>query len=464
MARAELLGQHSHQTICGKNIHIWQRAGKFIARGYINGKQFGETLGADKNEAAARLRRLMVDIENGAYLRPSEQSKRPLARDITPRLSLRQVIDDFVQEKRKTTGSQTSSTYLTRLVPLIEFAELPDARRTWPLAQDIDRDFAVDFRVFLHRRKVTPNGRPSATAKPMSPGQIYNVLDCARSLFYWARNPAVNRIPAIFVNPFDKDIVGIRPGKDPLRRAAFPIHRRMELVQHMDTWQLTHFAIAMILPLRPEDYTGLLISEVDLDERLLRFGTRLQGRDFNKGRQTFVTPFPPEILPLILTCIGGRKDGPLLRKRTVFVDSRRAEVQVGSSEDVVFSIDRELAAAPAEKVQTEQDQKHLIRQVLGQMGGVSSDSLAKEFKCLLAAAGVPPARFYELRGSINTDLNDAGVSHLAQRYVTGHTTKDILNTYVSLDPTCEMQKYFRHMEPLLIAITARSRELGLIPS
>ena len=60
MVRAELLGQHSHQTICGKNIHIWQRAWKFIARGYINGKQFGETLGTNKNDATARLRRLMV--------------------------------------------------------------------------------------------------------------------------------------------------------------------------------------------------------------------------------------------------------------------------------------------------------------------------------------------------------------------------------------------------------------------
>ena len=82
MVRAELLGQHSHQTVCGKNIHIWQRAGKFIARGYIDGKRFGETLGADTNDAAARLRRLMVDIENRAYLRPSEKRKRPLARDL----------------------------------------------------------------------------------------------------------------------------------------------------------------------------------------------------------------------------------------------------------------------------------------------------------------------------------------------------------------------------------------------
>jgi hypothetical protein len=147
----------------------------------------------------------------------------------------------------------------------------------------------------------------------------------------------------------------------------------------------------MVLPLRPEDFTGLLISEVDLEKGMLCFGTRLQGRDFTKGRQSFVTPFPREIMPLILVCIGGRKDGPLLRKRTVFEHLRRAELQVESSSDVVSHFDQALAVAPAEKTQTEQDQKALVRRILRQMGGVNSGSLAKEFKSLVAATGVPTA-------------------------------------------------------------------------
>ena len=40
----------------------------------------------------------------------------------------------------------------------------------------------------------------------------------------------------------------------------------------MDLWQLCHFAIPLVLPLRPEDYTGLLVSEVDFDQHVLRFG------------------------------------------------------------------------------------------------------------------------------------------------------------------------------------------------
>ena len=57
--------------------------------------------------------------------------------------------------------------------------------------------------------------------------------------------------------------------------------------------------------------------------------------------------------------------------------------------------------------------------------------------------------FYNLRGSISTDLNRAGVSRLVQRYVSGHTTSHILMDYVSLDPATEMQKYFEQIKPLL---------------
>ena len=55
------------------------------------------------------------------------------------------------------------------------------------------------------------------------------------------------------------------------------------------------------------------------------------------------------------------------------------------------------------------------------MGGVSENSLAKEFKNLLSSAGMDGRRrFYDLRGSTNTGLETAGVSHVVQLYVTGH--------------------------------------------
>lgn len=461
MTRCELLGQHTHPTTVGIEVHVWRRNGKYLARGRYGGAPFGETLGADPVEASARLRRLMCEIENGTYLRPSERPNRPLSRAAAPRLSIRELCDDFLVDKRALRGKKTARDYRNRLVPLIQFAEGPEVRKRWPLAADIDRQFAIEFRTFLHRRIVTRNGHPAASERCLSPGQIFNILDCTRTLFWWAKRPEINRAPAEFVNPFREEIVGYRPSKDPLRTSPLPLERRITLVRHMDRWQLCQFAIGTVLALRPEDYTGLLISEVDFSECVLHFGRRLAGWDFNKGRRSFQVPFPVAIEPLLRKCVDGRHDGPLLRKRTVVEGRRRPSLLVDSSDDIRTHFERALMEAKPEEIQTAQDGKQIFRRLLLGMGGVSEDSLAKEFKGLLrkidASAGI---RFYDLRGSVNTDMNAAKVSHLFQLYVTGHSVDaEILSAYVSLELQREMEGYFNYIEPLLVAIEKRTGEL-----
>lgn len=463
MVRADLLGDHSHQTTCGVQVHVWQRNGKYLARGRYQGKRYGEDLGSDSVQAAANLRRLMVDIENGCYVRPSEKRKRPLKCNTVPQLSVRELCSEFLTEKRRTVGKETSDTYRSRLVPVIEFSEQAESRRRWPRAMDLDREFAIALKVYLHERIATRNGRPSANEAPMSPRQMYNVMDCARSMFHWAKRPDVNKLPSPFVNPLSKEIVGNKLRQDPLRPIKLPLECRIELVHEMDLWQLIHLVIPFVLPLRPEDYVGLLISEVNFDHCLLTFATRLGGRDFNKGRQSFITPFPPEFVPLLRICIGHRVDGPLLRSRAVFEGRRRPLLSVDCSADIGLHLDRALIESPKDAIQTSQDQKLLFRRLLRKMGGVSEDGMAKEFKRLFVKLGIGTnIRFYDLRGSVNTEMDRAGVSHLVQRYVTGHTLGDILNEYVSLDPAAEMQKYFDFISPLLKAVAERSAQLGIV--
>ena len=83
----------------------------------------------------------------------------------------------------------------------------------------------------------------------------------------------------------------------------------------MDRWQLYHLALSMVLPLRPDEAAGLLVSDVHFTESWLEFGTRLGGADFcTKGRQSFKLPFPrKEAATDSDTCISGRVAGPLLR-------------------------------------------------------------------------------------------------------------------------------------------------------
>jgi hypothetical protein len=71
MVRSELLGAHSHVAAGKVQIHVWFRGGKYLARGRYEGKAFGETLGADVGEASARLRRLLGEIEDCSYVRPT---------------------------------------------------------------------------------------------------------------------------------------------------------------------------------------------------------------------------------------------------------------------------------------------------------------------------------------------------------------------------------------------------------
>jgi hypothetical protein len=238
------------------------------------------------------------------------------------------------------------------------------------LAQDLNREFALQFRSELYDRSVTRNGHIAATDKRMSPRQTHNVLDCARSLFHWARQPQVNQLPSTFINPFTKEIVGEKPKKDPLRPIPLPWTRRAELVGLMDLWQLCQFAIPLVLPLRPEDYTGLLVSEVDFDQQVLHFGTRLAGRDFNKGRQSFQAPFPPELARLLRRCAAGRVAGPLLLRRAVWDGSGPSRLVASSPTEVEAHFEQALGTSPPDEIQADQDQKRLFRRLLRGLGCV----------------------------------------------------------------------------------------------
>ena len=465
MKRAELLGQHSHETADGRKVHVWVRGGRYLARGYHNRKAFGQDLGADPRDAVAALRRLLVQMEDGTFLPPSEARKRQLKARQAPRHSVRQVCDAFLVEKRSVRGKQTADDYRTRLTPLIEFSEQPGCLQQWPLAADMDQRFVVQFRKFLHERMVTRNGRAAAEEKPLSVPQIFNIMDCARTMVNWARRPEVQQLPITLGNPFTKDLVGNRPSKDPLREVVFPMDFRIQLVGQMDAWQLCHLSPAMVLPLRPEDFTGLLISEIDMVSRVLFFGSRLGGWDFNKGQQCFRVPFPQELDALLGHCVAGRSAGPLLRQRTIVDGRRRPKVVVSTTEEIEEAFRREMATAKPGTIQTKQDGKRLFRRLLRSMGGVSEDSLAKEFDEVLVRVELPVpagARFYDLRGSTTTDLKDAKVDPLVRRYVTGHSLDaDIMSCYESISLRAEMKPYFEHIKPLLSAITARARFLGL---
>jgi integrase len=462
MVVATLSGQHSHKTVLGVDVHIWRRGNTYLARGSFEGRRFGETLGNDELEASARLRRLLGEIESGAYVRPSEACKRPLSRPTVSRLTLRQLLDAFLAEKRKTRGENTSATYKSRLLPVLDFVELPANRKQWFLARDIDRSFAIGLKSFLHKCQTTRNGRTRGKQKLLSTRQIINILECLQTALAWARRADIRHLPANWLSPFTPDLIGSPPTKDPLRHDLAPIAARLALVRSMDRWQLCHLALSLVLPLRPNEAVGLLVSEVDFENGSLKIGTRLAGADFTKASQSFTLPFPNDLHPVLRTCVGQRGEGPLLRSRRAFANDEFSSV--ASFEVLSWQFEEWLLTLPPDRIQTDQDRKKAFREFLGRIGGLSTNSLSKEFSKVWAMADLQTsATLYAMRHSVTKGLKEANIPHLDMLYLTGHSTGNILNVYTPVDPVGAMAKYFSTIRPLLAAIGTRWPEVSQAP-
>jgi hypothetical protein len=458
MVVGSLGGRHSYGTLNGVEIHIWRRGDSYIARGSYEGRRFGVQLGRTELEAEARLHEVLVEIAYGTFVRPSQARRRRFKRVVATRLTLRQIFSAFVAEKRKTRGHETSMTYASRLAPVLDFAERPNAARRWRLADDIDRAFAIDLKSFLVRRQVSRNGRVGGQLRPMSERGIRNVLEAFRTALGWAVRADVRNLPADFTNPITPEIIGAAPIKDPLRAVPLPLEERIKMLEQMDDWQFLNLSSLLVLPLRPEDVARALISDFDVKNCSLRLGTHFGGLDFSKGKVDVTMPLATELVAVFRICVGERVEGPLFQSRNGG-RRRRGIRRIPNSRDELFSrLSEELAKRPSDEIQAPADQKRVFGEFLCKLGGLSTQRITREIRKLLPSDRV--ARAYDLRHGVSQEMHDAGIRPLELRYLTEHTTADIMNEYVSLDPRGEIEKYFRRIQGLLERIGQRVQRLA----
>lgn len=463
MRGAELMGAHVHTTSNGDSVVIVKRDGKFMARGRDQGHQFGVTLGDDSEKAAQRLRRLLVELEDSTFVPGREAKNRQLARTQVPNCDLRSLADSFLCDVRRRRGKKTATDYRNRLAHLLDFAETPDSRRRWPKAKDIDREFALQARVFLQNREVRRNGKPGGAVKKMSQGQVRNCLETLNLALTWASRADVRQLPPNYRTPVTLEIVGPKPSKNPLRGVELPVETRIKLVSRMDEWQLLHLASLTVLPMRLEDVAGALISDLEDGGATLRLGTRLGGDDYNKGRVTVLMPLPPILQSLFQLCARGRAEQPLFLSRAHYEGYRQRGHRRKLPQTIQAGFEGVLNNAKKDDLQTEQDRKEAFREMLRKMGSVTVNEINKNFKTLFAEIGLPPRiRPYDVRHAVSSDMHRAGVPLLEFRYLTLHKTSDIMNCYTGLNPQREMEKYYQSITPLLDAIQRRATELGLL--
>jgi hypothetical protein len=439
-------------------VHVYLRAEQFLARGSYQRKRFGVTLGRDKQQAEAGLRRLLTEIEDGKFSRASERPPQFFQALPTGRLTLRELCERCLQEKRKLRGLDTAKTYRQRLSHVLDHVERAEVARRWPFARVIDRAYAIELRTFLTQRQVARNGRSGGKKRPMSARQIRNALATVKMVLDWAVRADVRLLPADFVNPMTPEILGSPPAKDPLREVALPLQTRIAMLARMDNWQFMNLVALLVLPFRPEDAARALVSDVNFTKGELRLGDHFDGCDYGKGKVNVSMPLPQALVELFRLCVGQRTEGPLFLAR-VQRTRRRGRPRVTNDLPSLRALyDRELSKRTSRAILAPGDHKWLYCELLKRLGGLTTDEVWREIRKLLPDGCA--ARPYDLRHGVTQDMHEAGIRHLELRYLTAHTTEDIMNEYVALDPKGEMQKYYARCEPMLKLIEERARRLA----
>ena len=389
--------------------------------------------------------------------------KRLVSNGENMRLTLRDLAARFLEEKRRLRGLQTAGDYRSRLTPVLDFAEATENLKRLAVALNIDAEFVRSLRAFLFQHTSTRNGKPGAKQKSLSSRQIVNILECLQDAASLGQECSGSPVAGGWIMPVTNELIGMASAKNPSARGQAALGTASpdrgcngslaSCVSSEFRWSCRCVQTRLQVS---------LFGDVNFEKGWLQFGEQFKDANFTKGRTAFMSPFPPELRPILTACIGGRAEGPLLRSRRAF--ERRMSVEtVPSLAHLVQLFDAELIGQPPGIIQAEQDRKLLFRSLLRRLGGVTEDAMNREFKKLLVAVGVNNgATLYTLRSSVTTAMHCAGLPHLEMRYLTGHSTNDILNVYTSLDPVGVMGRYFETARPLLDAIKRRSTELRLV--
>ena len=457
MIRSTLNGQHTYESHDGTKAHIYLRDDVVLARGHYQGRPFTETLGKEK-DANKKLYQLLGDFEENRYCPPCERTQPNFATRYSVRLTVIQLANLYLKAVRKRRGKKTHDTYQGRLKWLMQFFELSLSTHRWAYVTDIDKDTAFTFREWLAGQLVTPNGRDGAKSRRISPGYQRNVLEAARDLFSWALDIKMNdgtvRMPVTWLNPFNRDVVGRLPARDPLKNQPFTIAERITLVNTMDLYQVRLFALPLVLPNRLGEWASLMIESIDPVHRIIRVGH--VSEDPTKSRTAFSVAYPPEFVSIVEALIAGRTAGPIFVRR----DLCELEVLPTTTLDEVRA---HLATLPAESITQENDRKDVYRAFLVSQGAVNEDKIAREFECASQDAGlISHGTFHDLRSSVDIDLKRAGVEPQVRKYLNGRKSSDIqFKLYEGVQLHEDLAPYFKLVKALISAVVLRHRQLAL---
>jgi integrase len=446
MVKSCINGQDCFEAADGTKVSIYRRGNKFMGRGRFNGKQFGQQLGKTEGEAAVKLRSVLHELDNGIFIPPSLQRKQAVRRRVANvSLDLGELVNQFLNHVGKTKGAKTKTAYLDRLRPVLEFEDKPENRRRWPKASAIDGDFVTELLAWL---RITTFQDKSGQPRFRKEKTVRNILEALRTCLNWARRAENRLLPSDFEMPVTQERLGIEAPKDPYRPNPLSEQDKIRIVNAATDYELVVIALFILLADRADELAGICIGDVDLKRRHLLFGINNPDLNFTKGHTAFRIPYPAALDGLINRMINGRAQGPLIRQVTAQIRGNNQPV------DLIAAWNAEAIRVPL-MVRTPNDKKALFRRVMRENGGASADNIGKLFAKIAKRAGLKNIQPGFCRDSATQLMLRSGMSHLALRYLTSHSTNDIINTYTGLDIDDEIGRYFSMVPNLVQAIAIR---------
>ena len=444
--RATVNGSGRHTADCGTKLTIYKRNEVYLARFRFEGKQVGQALGNNSQAAEKTLRQTLCALEDSTYVPPSQKRSQiiqPRMKDSN--LNFRDLAGKFLLQIKAKKGEKTKKAYLDRIRPIIEFSEISENSRRWQRAGNIDSAFVTALQSWLRATTfIAKDKKPRYRTEKT----IRNILETLRGCLNWGHRPENRFLATNYINPVTKEIIGSEQSKDPCRPNPLPELAKLKVVNTATDSQLSVVALSLVLPARADELAGLCIEDVDLERKHLLFGFNNKDINFTKGKTVFRIPYPSVLDGLIQGLIARRSSGPLIL---------RTQCQGLAPQDGVNLLGawHEEAQKDPAKLQTPNDKKDLFRLVMRKHGGASGDYIGKIFARVAKKAGLVNVQPGFCRDSATNLMEHCGMNHLSLRYLTSHTTSDILNTYTGMEIDTEMAKYYATIPSLLSAIALR---------
>jgi hypothetical protein len=310
----------------------------------------------------------------------------------------------------------TVARYRTALDHYLAFVGQNDVQRAYPHAHRLDHDFRLAFAAFLAGRRVAPNGRPNAAARPMK-GQEF-VLDAVQSMLRWACDPdRGNLLPVTFRNPFLR-LGSRRPVLvgDPLAEPDITVDMAVDFMRACDRYQLMLFVPILFYGLRASE-PCFLFREC-LEGRWLRVPCHPDLGYRTKGCRDKRFPLLDTLQPVWNLLRAGGGQGLLYVRRRVLAGKEAAPLRGHSLAELTAAFQRRCAAEGSPDAAGRQRLRDVV---LREAGGLSYDHVQGEFAGLARRLGWPVrATPKDLRHLFCTMLGNAAMPEGYRRFLMGH--------------------------------------------